>query len=55
VGRWLIVANSDFYFSARESPANVPGERKYTLRNGKRHSGSMLQSTVKYPEAIDQQ
>jgi hypothetical protein len=25
------LADSDFYFGARESPARVPGERKYTL------------------------
>jgi hypothetical protein len=34
VGRRLIVADShksNFYFGERESPANVPGERKYTL------------------------
>jgi hypothetical protein len=34
VGRRLIVADCHknyFYFGARESPASVPGERKYTL------------------------
>jgi hypothetical protein len=31
VGCRLIVADSGFYFSTRESPARVPGERKYTL------------------------